>query len=52
LHVHNINASSVSVITSVSVEFAVPKHSHSHIPPPYSWLPENIVAPLYRPPIA
>lgn len=51
-HAHNVNATSVSLISSVSVEFAVPRHSHSHIPPPYSWLPDNIIAPLYRPPIA
>ena len=51
LHVHSVNATSVSLITSLNIEFAVPRHSHSHIPPPYSRLPDDIVAPFYRPPI-
>ena len=52
VHAHNVNATSLSLSSSVSVDFAVPQHSHNHIPPPYSWLPDNIIAPLYRPPIA
>jgi len=51
-HAHNVNATSVSLIVSASVHFAVLQHSHSYIPPPYSRLPDKIVAPLYRPPIA
>ncbi len=51
-HAHDVNATSLSVISSVSVDFSVPRHSHSHIPPPYGWLPDNFVVPLYRPPIA
>ena len=52
LHAHDLSATSVSLISSVSAELTVPNHSHSHIPPPRTWLPDNIVAPLYRPPIA
>ena len=52
LHAHDVNATSVTLISSVSVDVAEPVHAHSHIPPPYNWLPDNIVAPLYRPPIA
>lgn len=52
LHAHNVNATSLSLISIVCVNIAIPQHSHSHIPPPYGWLPENIVIPLYRPPIA
>ena len=51
-HAHNVNATSVSLIVSVNVDVGVPQQSHSYIPPPYSQLPDNIVAPLYRPPIA
>ena len=51
-HAHDVNATSCQLIANVSVDSAVPQHSHSHIPPPYSRLPDNIVAPLYRPPIA
>lgn len=51
-HAHNVNLTSVSLISISNVEFAVPQYSHSHIPPPRSWLPDNIIAPLYRPPIA
>ena len=51
-HVHNVNATSVSLIVSVNVDVGVPQHSHSYIPPPVSRLPDNVVAPLYRPPIA
>lgn len=51
-HAHDITASSIGAISGVSVESTVPRHSHSYIPPPYRWLPDNIVAPLYRPPIA
>jgi len=52
LHAHDISATSLGVVASVSVESSVPRHSHSYIPPPYSRLPDNVVAPLYRPPIA
>jgi len=52
IHGHDLNATSLIVISSVSVESALPQHSHSHIPPPYSRLPDKIIAPLYRPPIA
>jgi len=52
LHAHDVTATSVSLISSVSVEVAEAVHSHSHIPPPYCWIPDSIVAPLYRPPIA
>jgi len=51
-HAHDLNTKSLSVISSFRVEFAIAKHSHSYIPPPYSRLTDNIVAPLYRPPIA
>lgn len=51
-HAHNVNATSVSLIVSAGVNFDVLQHSHSYIPPPYSRLPDKIVAPLYRPPIA
>ncbi len=52
LHAHNVHATSASLIASVSIEFAASKRSHSHTPLPYSWVPDNIIAPLYRPPIA
>ena len=52
LHAHNVNATSLSLIPSVRADIAIPRHSHSHIPPPYGWLPENVPVPLYRPPIA
>lgn len=51
-HAHEISATSLGVVASGSVESAVPQHSHSYIPPPYRWLPDNVIAPLYRPPIA
>ena len=51
-HAHDISATSLGVVANVSVDSTVPRHSRSHIPPPYSRLPDNIVAPLYRPPIA
>jgi hypothetical protein len=51
-HAHDISATSLGIVANVSVDSAVPQHSHSYIPPPYSRLPDNIVAPLYRPPIA
>ena len=51
-HAHNVNATSVSLIDSVNVDVGVPQHSHSYIPPPYSPLPDNLDAPLYRPPLA
>jgi hypothetical protein len=52
VHAHDVNAASLGVLQIVSVDATVPRHSHSHISPPYSWLPDSIVAPLYRPPIA
>ena len=52
LHAHDLSATGASLISSVSAEFAAPEHSHSHIPPPRTWLPDNVIAPLYRPPIA
>ena len=51
-HVHDISATSLAAVANVSTDSTVPRHSHSHIPPPCSRLPDNIVAPLYRPPIA
>jgi hypothetical protein len=51
-HSHDISATSLATVANVSMDSTVPRHSHSHIPPPYSRLPDNIVAPLYRPPIA
>ena len=50
-HAHDVNATSVSLISNTRAEFGVPQHAHNHIPPPYCWLPDNIIAPLYRPPI-
>lgn len=52
LHVHDLDATSSSIISSVSMEFAVVQYAHSHMPPPQSRLPDKIIAPLYRPPIA
>ena len=51
-HAHDVGATSLGVVASVSVDATVPRHSHSYIPPPCSRLPDNVVAPLYRPPIA
>jgi hypothetical protein len=51
-HAHDISATSLGVVANVSVDATVPRHSHSYIPPPYRWLPDSVVAPLYRPPIA
>ena len=51
LHAHDLSATSLGVVANLSVDSAVPQHSHSYIPQPYSRLPDNIVAPLYRPPI-
>ena len=51
-HAHDISATSLGVVAKVSVDSTVPRHSHSYIPPPYSRLPDNVVTPLYRPPIA
>lgn len=52
LHAHDISATSLGVLASVSVESTVPQHFHHYIPPTYRWLPDNVIAPLYRPPIA
>tara|TARA_R110000782_G_scaffold62576_2_gene128597 strand:- start:689 stop:1027 length:339 start_codon:yes stop_codon:yes gene_type:complete len=51
-HAHDVSATSIGVVASISVDSTVPRHAHSYIPPPYSQLPDNVVAPLYRPPIA
>lgn len=51
-HAHDVNAVSLGILASVGLESTVSRHSHSHIPPPYSQLPDSVVAPLYRPPIA
>ncbi len=51
-HAHNINATSLSLISSVDCDIAEVVHTHSLVPPPHGWPPDNIVAPLYRPPIA
>lgn len=51
-HAHDISATSLGVVANVSMDSTDKRHSHSHIPPPYYWLPDSIVAPLYRPPIA
>ena len=51
-HAHDVTATSLGAVAGVSVDATAPRHSHSYIPPPYSQLPDNIVAPLYRPPIA
>lgn len=51
-HAHDLGATSLTLMSSASIETIVPPHSHSYIPPPYSRLPDKIVAPLYRPPIA
>lgn len=51
-HAHDVNALSLGILTSVSVESTVWQHSHSYIPPPYSQIPDSVVAPLFRPPIA
>ena len=51
-HAHDLGVTSLSIISSVSVVSAVAQHSHSYIPPPDSHLPDKIIAPLYRPPIA
>jgi hypothetical protein len=51
-HAHDISAPSLAAVANVSMDSTVKRHSHSHIPPPYCWLPDNIVVPLYRPPIA
>jgi hypothetical protein len=52
LHAHDVSATSLGVVAIVSVDSTVPRHSHSYIPPPHRWLPDNVIAPLYRPPIA
>jgi hypothetical protein len=52
LHAHDISATSLGVVASISVDSSVPRHSHSYIPPPCRWLPDNVISPLYRPPKA
>ena len=51
-HAHELGATGLSINSSASMESAVPQHPHSYIPPPDSHLPDKIIAPLYRPPIA
>ena len=51
-HAHDVNATNLGAVAKINIDSAVPQHSHSYIPPPYRWLPDSVVAPLYRPPIA
>lgn len=51
-HAHDISATSPGMVASASNESTVPQHSHSYIPPPYRWLPDTVIDPIHRPPIA
>jgi hypothetical protein len=52
IHAHDISATNFAAVGNVSMDSTVKRHSHSYIPPPYSRFPDNVITPLYRPPIA
>ncbi len=50
-HTHDLGVSAVTLIYAANLNIVVHRHSNGGIPPPTARPPDNLTAPLYRPPI-
>ena len=51
-HTHDLSVSAVTLIYAANLNVVGHRHSTGGIPPPTTAPPDNVTAPLYRPPIA
>jgi len=51
MHAHDFGVSAVTLIYAANLNLAVYGHNSGGIPPPTARPPDNVTAPLYRPPI-
>ncbi len=50
-HAHDLGVSAVTLVYAVNLNIVVHRQSNRGIPPPPARPPDNVTAPLYRPPI-
>ncbi len=50
-HTHDFGVSAVTLIHAVNLDIVVHRRSNGGIPPPSTRPPDNLIPPLYRPPI-
>jgi hypothetical protein len=51
-HSHDLGVSAVTLVDAVNLDMVVHRHGNERISPPTTAPPDNVTAPLYRPPIA
>ena len=51
MHAHELGVSAVTLITVSNLKIVINRRRNGGIPPPTARPPDNVTAPLYRPPI-